>query len=258
MRIRFRFAAIFTDPTSDAEIPPPKPANDLDISTVELSEFFDPEIADEGVIGGQMRLRFVRGLPTLEVVYRHPDRPTVRLIEALQAFTVGQLEDGIGEGGFECELARKRYHLTADVELAPTVEVDEDGQKVPRASRIAIAARDGDLTLLATALESEPQSIDRLHQGCTALHLAILYGHPEAVSMLLAARADPNRVDAQDITPLEDCALSNSLTDEQSREIGRQLLDAGANPDHKAPHGESARSYAEIRGKKLLAAMLKG
>jgi ankyrin repeat protein len=88
------------------------------------------------------------------------------------------------------------------------------------------------------------------------LHLAILYGHSEAVPLLLAAGANPNLVDSQGLTPLEVCALTNGLDDEESRDIGLILLNAGGNAMHHAPDGESAKTYAEARQKRLLAAIL--
>jgi Ankyrin repeats (many copies) len=54
------------------------------------------------------------------------------------------------------------------------------------------------------------------YQRYSPLHLAILYGHIEAARMLLAAGADPNRLDPQGSSPLQLCALANAVTDEQS------------------------------------------
>jgi len=190
------------------------------------------------------------------VIYWHPSTPGNRLVDSLQTYTVFQLEDGIGEGGFEFDFDGRRLLAIADTDETAIVDMKDDGRLVSGPPGIAIAAREGDLQRLSAELEAAPSTVDRLHQGCTALHLAMLYGHPEAVQLLLAAGANPNVVDSQGLTPLEACALTNGLDDEQSRDIGHLLLEAGGNPMHHAPDGESARSYAESRQKRLLAAIL--
>jgi ankyrin repeat protein len=74
--------------------------------------------------------------------------------------------------------------------------------------------------------------------------------------MLLAAGADPNFVDTEGDTPLILCALYNSLTDEQSRDLTQLLLNATANPAHVSARGYTAKQYAEMAEKKLTAAIL--
>jgi hypothetical protein len=200
--------------------------------------------------------RTANGQPVIEVAYWFPGTPGNGLVSSLRAYTVSQLADGVGEGGFPFDFAGKRCLVIADTEVSGTVDVKDDGRHITEPPRIAMAARDGDLPRMVTEIEAAPGTIDRLHQGCTALHLAILYGHRDAIPLLLAADANPNVLDAQGNTPLETCALSNHLDDVQSRDVARLLLNAGANPLHRAPDGECARSYAESRRKSLLAAIL--
>jgi hypothetical protein len=257
MRIRFTFKVRFIDSASGSELEAPSFVQDFKLTEDTLEAYLDAEIADEGVVCGEVYLKGTNtGQPTIEVTYWHPGAPGNQLVDSLQAYTVSQLEDGIGEGGFECDFEGRRLLVIADTDETGTVDVNDDGRTVSGPPIIAIAARDGDLTRLAAELEAASSTIDRLHQGCTALHLAILYGHPEAVRLLLAAGANPNMVDSQGLTPLEACALTNALSDEESRDIGQMLLEAGGNPTHHAPDGESARTYAESRQKSSLAAIL--
>lgn len=229
----------------------------MKLSETDLEPYLDDEIADQGVVGGEVRLNLKDGSPSLDVDYWIQCFPSARVIDALEEFTVAQLEDGIGEGGFECDVYGSRVRIVPNVDYGGgVVEVTDDGREVFGPPGIAMAARDGDLFRLKRALEAEPSGIERLHQGGSALHLAILSGHREAVRILLAAGANPNRVDAHGLTPLEACALSGSLDDAQSREVGQLLLDAGGCSLHVAPTGESARELARLRGKELLAAIL--
>ena len=257
MQIRFTYKVRFIDSASGSEFGSARSLQDTKLTEDTLDAYFDAQIADEGVVGGELYLRRTsNGWPAIEVTYWYPGTPNNRLLDSLQTYTVSQLEDGIGEGGFEFDFDGRRLLLIADTDETGIVEVKDDGRAVPAPSGIAIAARDGDLPRLAAELKAAPSTVDRLHQGCTALHLAILYGHSEAVPLLLAAGANPNLVDSQGLTPLEVCALTNGLDDEESRDVGLILLNAGGNAMHHAPDGESAKTYAEARQKRLLAAIL--
>lgn len=257
MRITFTFDVRFIDSAYGSELDTTCSVQDFRLTEDTLDAYFDAKIADEGVVGGELYLkRISAGRPVIEVIYWHPGTPSNLLVESLQTYTVTQLEDGIGEGGFEFDFDGRRLLVIADTNKTGIVDMKEDGRDVLGPPGIAIAAREGDLARLSAELEAAPSTVDRLHQGCTALHLAILYGHPKAVPLLLAAGADPNVVDSQGLTSLEACALTNVLDDEQSRDIGHLLLEAGGNPMHHTPDGESARSYAESRQKRLLAAIL--
>ncbi|GAB2477366.1 ankyrin repeat domain-containing protein [Jatrophihabitans fulvus] len=78
--------------------------------------------------------------------------------------------------------------------------------------------------------------VDR--SGYTALHTAAVRGHLELVSYLLLEGASPNAVDRDGNTALF-VALMSSSDDERAVEIGRMLLDAGADPRQPNAWGTS-------------------
>ena len=256
MRLTFTFPVRFKDATSRSEMPAPDLVQDIKLNDESLDNYLDAELADEGVMGGDVYLRCKNGLPLLDVIYWYPTSPHSDLVHLLLTDTKAQLEDGIGEGGFEFDFEGKRLLVTSNTKESGTVDISDDGREVLGPAKIAMAARDGDLSRLMRELEVDPSGVDRLHQGCTALHLAIIYGNSESVKPLLAAGANPNAIDLQGDTPLVVCALCNALDDQKSREIAQMLIEAGGSPNHRTPNGNSARDYAEKRGKRLLAELL--
>jgi hypothetical protein len=256
MRLTLTFLAHVTDKTSGSEVFPPKSLNGRSATDDLLENYLDAVLVDAGVTGGTVRIFTENDKVTLEVLYWIPNDTSELLIDRLRADTIAQLDDGIGEGGFDVNVGDVELAIVAETESPISVEMVDDGKNVPGPPRIAIAARDGNLSALASAIESNAAEIDRPHQGYSGLHLAILYGHPEAVRILLTAGANPNLVEPQGSTPLQLCALSNSLEDEQSRQVAKMLLDAGADPSNVASNGETAKSYAESRKKHRTAELL--
>jgi ankyrin repeat protein len=103
------------------------------------------------------------------------------------------------------------------------VEVEQtgDGTVIQSPSRIAIAVRNGNQSALRDVLSPGLANVDSTHQGYTGLHLAILYGNVDAAILLIAHEADVNRTDTSGNSPLDLCALSNSLSDEDSSRLSR-------------------------------------
>ncbi|HAH47086.1 ankyrin repeat domain-containing protein [Gimesia sp.] len=230
--------------------------NQSEVTEERLADYLDSELADLGVTGGVIRCWIEDDRSGFEVTYTVPENFSDEMVEKLKEFTVAQLDDGVGEDGFELDLDGKQIYLKADTDALIQYELIDDRKKVRRASRIAIAAREGEISTLSELLKSCTQEINNLHQGFSALHLAILYGHYEAITLLISYGADLNQFDVDDTTPLELCALSNSLDDDQSYEIVKLLLKKGANPQHVCSDGETAETYALCRNKTKTAKLL--
>lgn len=113
MRIRFIFKVRFIDTASGSELDAVSFVQDVKLSEDTLDSYLNTEIADEGVVGGELYLkRTATGQPAIEVTYWHPSTPSNRLVDSLQAYTVSQLEDGIGEVGFEFTSAPRKQGFT--------------------------------------------------------------------------------------------------------------------------------------------------
>src|SRR5262249_50327356 len=148
-------------------------------------------------------------------------------IDTLKDDTKAQLSDGIGEDGFEVFASGSRFILMSNIEKPISVEKVVDGVVVPLPSRIARAARDGDLQALNSAIAAG-DDIDGELQGYSGLHLSILYGNRKEALRLIENGANANLCDKNGNTPLHLCALSNALDDEDSAAISTALLKQGA------------------------------
>lgn len=255
MRLTFYILADFFD-QSESEIIPIPNFNEVEVTDERLSDYLDFEIADLGVTGGVIRIWVDDNTGGFEVSYTVPEKISDEMVQNLKEFTIAQFDDGVGEDGFGLELDGKLIYLKPDTDTAIRHELIDDRKKVRRPSRIAIAAREGRFSTLRDLLKSQNQEINNLHQGFSALHLAIIYGHFEEIKLLISYGADLNLSDIDDTTPLELCALSNSLDDDQSCEIAKLLLSKGANPKHICSDGETAESYALCRNKSKLVQLL--
>jgi len=257
MKITCRAPACVRDPQSDREVPAPDGLDGWTCEEFTLEAYLDEEIADLGLIGGEIRAEVRGGSPAILIEFRAPGALDDEAAEALRDFASGQMADGVGENGFEVELDGRRWLLVPD-DAPLVVEQEDDGVYVPPPSAIAMAARDGDLDALRLALSSDDADLDAPHQGYSGLHLAIIYGEPEAALLLISQGADPNKPDPAGDAPLDTCALSTSLDDEDSARIAEALLAAGADPNRIGSTGGPPQLIAELRGKPRMAGVLRG
>jgi ankyrin repeat protein len=87
------------------------------------------------------------------------------------------------------------------------------------------------------------------------LHVAAQEGQVEAVRLLLAAGADPNKADEHGNGPLWTAVHQACLArrTDANVEVVRLLIAAGADPDHKNNYGHSPRESADLRDKAVAA-----
>jgi hypothetical protein len=254
MKITCRARAFVVEAGSDRQVAAPLTLSEWSYREDRLEGYLDAAIADQGVVGGVIRASVTEeGALQILVDYWSPTVLDETTVQLLREFTTAQLEDGIGEGGFEAVAEGRRFLLVPDLHRLVEVEQSDDGTKVRPPSRIAMAARDGNLSTLRDELASKVEDVDSTLQGYTGLHFAILYGNADAAILLIAHGADVNRTDPSGNSPLDLCALSNSLSDEDSARLARALLSNGADPRHVGPTGHPPRSLAEMRGKRSLA-----
>jgi len=100
-------------------------------------------------------------------------------------------------------------------------------------------ARDGAGSQLLQLLKSDPAARDmRTQLGSTPLHFAATNPDRSAMTVLLAAGADPNARDGEGSTPLHMAAYASKAQNVQ------QLLEAGADPLLKNNAGRDAAAMA--------------
>lgn len=100
-------------------------------------------------------------------------------------------------------------------------------------------ARDGAGSQLSQLLKSDPAARDmRTQLGSTPLHFAATNPDRSAMTVLLAAGADPNARDGEGSTPLHMAAYASKAQNVQ------QLLEAGADPLLKNNAGRDAAAMA--------------
>jgi hypothetical protein len=231
--------------------------NGARVPDVSLAADLDFALARIGLVGGEVSFA-VLSPQNVDIVvsYWSPRALTLEELGKLHAYTEGQLADGAGEGGFELDLAGEKIHVYPNASSELTVKVVDDGRAIPSPSPIAIAAREGDLIALRKAL-AQGEAVDSRLQGYTGLHLAILFGHLDEASELLAHRADPNARDRIGDTPLHMCALANSLDDAASQGLAKELLAFGARAELRTAEGQTALELANLRKKTGMAALLR-
>ncbi|WP_147274216.1 ankyrin repeat domain-containing protein [Bremerella cremea] len=216
--------------TATSIIPPPDLDGVVAESEVVLADFFDDELADAGIQGGHSEYWINARKGGIKITFWIPNNFPSETLAILTNYVKGQMSDGLGEGGFYAQLGETKVWMQVIDAEKIRHELHDDGKVVPPPNGIAICARDGKIADLRQAIEMSPDRINEKLQGHTALQLAILMGQTEAVRILVRANADVNATGPAGISTMQSAVLSNNLTDQQSCELVRILVAAGANP----------------------------
>ncbi len=261
MRITVRMPAFVVDPETDEQIEDPELLALLHGWTYNEDSLYyyidDPELVDLGVVGGVISADWQAGAGLHVVVdFWAPSKLNGAQCNWLAQFVVGQLEDGIGEGGFDVDMGTCRVLLMADTDQQCTLHQYDDGVQVPLPPRIPRAARNGDLEEVKRAIQ-DGDPLDSTLQGYSGLHWAIKYGSVDISSILIKAGADVNAQDPMGNTPLHLCAIARALADADRVRIAQALLEHGADRSRKCSSGLTAEELAENRGKHELLHVLR-
>jgi hypothetical protein len=222
----------------------------------DMALYLPTELADLGIIGGRISFQMIgNDHGEINVTFWSPNLLPELVVDALKLDVMAQMSDGIGEGGFLVpEIDAYVTPCDDDVERYVALQ-EEDETPVPPVPYTAIAARDGDIETLKTGLEDR-RDPNVLHQGFPALHLAILYGHLDAIDVLLSHGVNPNLESVFGDTALMLCATSRAIDDTQAVWIANRLIKNGARKDLTDKLGQSARELAVLRGRTALAELL--
>ena len=217
-----------------------------------LVNYLDLALLDTGIVGGQVRFLFrpERAEAQIAIDYRAPRELTKKELTSLRDSTTGQLEDGIGECGFNVAVGGKEVEVHfAGGEM--TLEQIEDGRDVRPAPRLPKAARQGDLEGIQDAL-AIGEDIDLMQAGFPALHLALLYAQREAALFLIERGAEVNALDMMGDDALSVAVTARELSDEATLEIARVLLARGASIADSQRLLDIAQAHGKVRTRELL------
>ena len=212
-----------------------------------IAEYFDNDLEELGVTGGDIRLAPDPSGKKILVVstFKAPRRLTKPELARLVDETVGQWSDGIGENCFG--EAAKKYGVTIDLlqrGRRPRAEQVDDGKPVKArrppgararlAAELVRAAETGDLNRVKALLAAGADANATYEGVCpTALAAAAMYAdkvpdrNAAVAKRLLAAGADPNAAPTHtDAKSALSWAVRNHAT-----ELVKVLLDAGADPN---------------------------
>jgi len=255
MKITFRIPASYFDAETGDQLRS-IPSSSADYTEDALENYLTADLIDIGITGGRIHFVFTNsGEAEIIVNYWAPNSLRDADLASLKEFTLGQIDDGIGEGGFEVVVPDRKvvlYPNTSDCDLV----LEKDNRISSPPPKVAIAARDGKMETLLGALAAG-ESVDAPLQGYSPLHLAILFGNISIARLLIERGANVTSVDLDGNSPLHLCALSRSLDDDQSAALASLMINRGANAASVSRDGHTAISYADDRGKPKLGKLLR-
>ena len=227
-------------------------------SSGSCTDFLDLKLQKLDPSGGHIELRFDENSNQMRVVtiYDVPGAVSEEIAADLTRHTQGQWSDGLGEGCFDalCEVHGISLDLNPlDHGEDVTVRISDDKPSKPKAKRISIAAREGDLSAVMDGLD-QGADINELNQGATPLIGATLAGHREVALALIDRGADVHFRDEGICDALMATALSNKISDPDATAIATALIAKGVSPIGERD-GLTPLEMAGIRGRPDLAAL---
>jgi hypothetical protein len=222
-----------------------------------ISEYFDEELSDLEITGGDLRLALGPDGKEVRIVstFLSPQKLTRAQLKLLARDTVGQWSDGIGEGCFG--IPAKDLQVTVDLlqrgkpKVEQVVQDEPKGKKRPRAraADLVKAAEAGELEKVQELLAAGANPNGKDGRELTALSCAASEGHPDVVEALLAGGADVNAVTWSG-TALNWAARSAEERADRNVPVARILLAAGADPKLVKDDwgGRTSLSWAAGRG----------
>jgi ankyrin repeat protein len=121
-----------------------------------------------------------------------------------------------------------------------------------RFRRIYKAVRRGEASTIKDILKRNSRLINaKDNEGLTPLHYAVVTGHKDLVSLLIARGADINARDNRGATPL------HLAVDRVQREIAHFLISRGADINAQTNNGKTALAWAQERGYSEMAEFLR-
>src|SRR4051812_30252966 len=178
MKVIVEGAAVFLAQNGEPFSPEPSELDAIDGASLgdeQCAWYLSDALGDAGIIGGRSFLAIVDQRPRVRTIYWSPAALTSEQQHELLADTIAQWEDGVGAEGFALSAGGRSFIVRPRPDDATSISQQQDERAVPPPSQAAIAAREGKLQMLKSAVD-HGEAVDRVHRGYTPLQWAILYG----------------------------------------------------------------------------------
>jgi len=175
---------------------------------------------------------------------RRRSEDTHKLLEAasMNAATMSELHEAARNGNMQ-QLAQGMAMPDANLEVTDCLA----------STPLHYAAREGQEKAAAVLIQAGASLAARDAEGCLPLHGAASTGHPETIKLLLHARSDVSAVDYKGNTALHLAAARIWGNDD----VGRLLLDAGAEVNSKNANGYTPLACADDWGSRAFTDLLR-
>ena len=162
----------------------------FDTNGHELSEDFDDELLDRGIVGGVIHFSVTSGEICVVADYWSHNRLDARAVDLLFEFTASQWADGLGEGGFVVRTLRGELVVVpSERRIDATVTQVDDGVSYPGTFRGREGGMGGAAGRCSPSRSPRVGKLTGCEGGILDLHLAIKRGSVEICELLIGGRA---------------------------------------------------------------------